>query len=482
MKSVLLFVFFISAGILCSQNRNIDSLKAELKKPHPDTLRFRILVKLMLKTEKINLGDAAAYTKPLLETGAKIGGLHWADANYYTGRIFSYQGLSDSAIARLQKSIALYKQAGQEKGLAQAYNIIASAYIDKTDLKTALGYYLQALSIKEKLGDRASISNTLGNIGNVYDNMGNNNEALVYFNRAAQIKLETHDSIGYATCINNASMIYNRLKKHGEALRTLYAAKAICDSADYLRIYAAILGNLGETYHAMQNFKMAEKYSLQCLAIHEQMGDSTEICYTYITLANSYNEEKRYAEAIRYSSKARRIAEASGWISRLYDACISLANSYYELGNYKLCADNMMRVSALYDSVYNEQNTKAINELAVKYESEKKDAELKLNSEKLLNQQLEIKRQNTLKLSFAAGLILAIAGIAFVFRSYVQKRRANDIISLQKQQVEHQRALLEEKNNEITDSIHYAKRIQTSLITSEKYIEKALERLNKGNS
>ncbi|MGZ3861743.1 MAG: PAS domain S-box protein [Bacteroidia bacterium] len=38
---------------------------------------------------------------------------------------------------------------------------------------------------------------------------------------------------------------------------------------------------------------------------------------------------------------------------------------------------------------------------------------------------------------------------------------------------------LTEKNREITDSIIYAKRIQTTLITSEKYIEKTLNRLMK---
>lgn len=40
---------------------------------------------------------------------------------------------------------------------------------------------------------------------------------------------------------------------------------------------------------------------------------------------------------------------------------------------------------------------------------------------------------------------------------------------------------LTEKNREITDSIIYAKRIQTTLITSEKYIQKTLNRLMKDN-
>jgi hypothetical protein len=43
--------------------------------------------------------------------------------------------------------------------------------------------------------------------------------------------------------------------------------------------------------------------------------------------------------------------------------------------------------------------------------------------------------------------------------------------------VEAQKATVEEKQNEILDSIHYAKRIQTALITSEFYFSKNLIRL-----
>ena len=39
--------------------------------------------------------------------------------------------------------------------------------------------------------------------------------------------------------------------------------------------------------------------------------------------------------------------------------------------------------------------------------------------------------------------------------------------------------MIEEKQKEILDSIHYAKRIQTALLTSEKYIERNLNKLTK---
>jgi hypothetical protein len=44
-----------------------------------------------------------------------------------------------------------------------------------------------------------------------------------------------------------------------------------------------------------------------------------------------------------------------------------------------------------------------------------------------------------------------------------------------------QKQEVEEKQKEILDSIHYAKRIQTALLTSEYYIEKNLKRLSNEN-
>ena len=48
---------------------------------------------------------------------------------------------------------------------------------------------------------------------------------------------------------------------------------------------------------------------------------------------------------------------------------------------------------------------------------------------------------------------------------------------MRKHLVEKQKELVEEKQKEIIDSINYASRIQRALITSERYIEKSLNRL-----
>jgi serine phosphatase RsbU (regulator of sigma subunit) len=64
------------------------------------------------------------------------------------------------------------------------------------------------------------------------------------------------------------------------------------------------------------------------------------------------------------------------------------------------------------------------------------------------------------------GIILLISSI----RSNNQRRKANRQLSQQKNEIERQKHLVDEKQKEILDSINYAKRIQTALMASDKLL------------
>lgn len=56
---------------------------------------------------------------------------------------------------------------------------------------------------------------------------------------------------------------------------------------------------------------------------------------------------------------------------------------------------------------------------------------------------------------------------AFILYAYRNKVAANKLITMQKEEVEKQKIIIEEKNKEIVDSINYAKRIQNAILTSD---------------
>src|SRR5581483_3933608 len=106
-------------------------------------------------------------------------------------------------------------------------------------------------------------------------------------------------------------------------------------------------------------------------------------------------------------------------------------------------------------------------ETVKKAEKEKKDV---IRSENLKKQKLN-------RDCFIAGFCLVFLLAIFMFRSYREKHKANIIITSKTLEAEKQKDLIEEKQKEILDSIHYAKRIQNALLPTEAGMEKNLNRL-----
>ena len=69
--------------------------------------------------------------------------------------------------------------------------------------------------------------------------------------------------------------------------------------------------------------------------------------------------------------------------------------------------------------------------------------------------------------------------LAFIFRSLRVTRKQKLFIERKNRETEHQKAIIEVKNKDIMDSIRYAKRIQQSLLPTEKYIDRNINHLKK---
>ena len=129
-----------------------------------------------------------------------------------------------------------------------------------------------------------------------------------------------------------------------------------------------------------------------------------------------------------------------------------------------------IKYDGLKDSLLNDENNKQIGEMNTKYESEKKDKELAAKDADILRSEMESGKRSLERNSFVVGFLLMSFLAFFIFRSFKQKQKLNIAITLQKE-------IVEDKQKEILDSIHYAKRIQRSLLPSEKYLKFHMERL-----
>ena len=127
----------------------------------------------------------------------------------------------------------------------------------------------------------------------------------------------------------------------------------------------------------------------------------------------------------------------------------------------------------LKDTLFNADKNKEITRKEMNYEFEKKEAAQKAEQEKQQAvAEADKKKQQVILYSVLGGLLVVILFAGFIFRALRITRK-------QKLLIEQQKKIVEDKQKEILDSIHYARRIQNAILPTEKYIDKTLKRLMK---
>ena len=188
---------------------------------------------------------------------------------------------------------------------------------------------------------------------------------------------------------------------------------------------------------------------------------------------------------------------------------IHLSNSYEGLKNYKKALEFHKLYMEANDSLFNEEKNKQIVEMESKYQAEKKQQEIEKQKILLEKKDIEVKQQEAVasrqrmqRNAFIGGFALMLILAVVVLRSYRQKKKANILLSEQKEEIgqkneelqqqkeeitvqrdeleqtneklDETNKQLELKNKDVTDSINYAKRIQTAILPPEEYVTKSL--------
>jgi len=117
-----------------------------------------------------------------------------------------------------------------------------------------------------------------------------------------------------------------------------------------------------------------------------------------------------------------------------------------------------------WDEDYSKAILEALDILAVQVEKENEVVLLEKSKE---NDRLKLSQQNTIIYAVGGLLIIILASLILVYRNLQAKKKANKTISEQKTEIE-------EVHKEITDSIAYAKRIQSAILPPAKLVKKHL--------
>ena len=462
-------IFCVINFQLTAQTHLIDSLTARVSAEKDDTAKVTTMCFLGDKLCRAGKVDKAMqYGNQALELSKKLDDKFGeAIANRVVAQCYYAQLKYVDALHSLTTGLKIAEDIKDTFGAAIFYTRMGLAYFRLANLPEALKADLASLALREKIKDSAGMCSSLINIGNVYSEQNNYTEALKYEERALKLCIRFKQRNNASACYNNMGGIEVKSKRFDSALynfnKSIEIERQIGDSAGV----AIALGNIGEIYTDLGKYDKALEYTTQGLIIKKAVGYRFYES-AYIQYSDIYNRMKQYRMAKLYADTALELSMAGGSKDRIELSYQDLARADSGLGDYKAALTNSLHAQSWRDSLVNEENTKKTVQAEMNYEFEKKQAEEKAEQDKKdAIATTEQRKQNIIIASVSLGLILVLVFSGLLLSRFRVTQR-------QKRIIEEQKSLVEEKNKDITDSIHYASRIQRALLTTDEYISKRL--------
>lgn len=403
-----LFIVHYSLFIVQAQNPEIDSLENLLQKhQEKDTIRVNLLNEIAYKLYSININRTLKYAEEAGELADKLSFTKGkAESLKNIGIIYKSQGNYSKGLEYYQKALKINEEIRNKSGISRCLNNIGVIFYEMQDYEKALEYYQKSLKIAEELKQKSSISSELNNIALIYEKQNKLDQALDYYDRCITIGEEINYAHILGWAYNGKGIVFMKQQKYGEAL----------------------------------------EFFLKGLKKRESINANKGIAQSCNSIGNLYIKTKQYEKAKEYLLRGYKIADEIDNPLNLKDAAEGLATVYEQAGQYKKSLEYFKLFKQMSDSIFNEENIKKTTGL--EYEKEKQAAELEQQRKDAVHAE-EVKQQKIVRNSFIAGFVLMLMLILVVLRSFIQKRKANRILSAQKEEIEEINAELQSMNEEV---------------------------------
>ncbi|MFL5765143.1 MAG: tetratricopeptide repeat protein [Bacteroidia bacterium] len=478
MKKLLPILFLLlSLEGFSQRGPYLDSLWKVWSDVHqPDTTRLKAMYDFAWDGFLYTQPDSSYYFSNVMLEYAKKNGLKKFEAQALNLQFSYYFGKGEITKAEIvnNQGLALRTELGDKLGMAVACTNTGILAQVQGNYPRAIDFYTQSLKYNEEIDNKSGIGTSLHNIGHVYQDQGDHLKALDYYQRSLKIREEIHELRTVAESeINMAGSLLD-LHEYEKAMHVLERAAVICREMDLKPALAAALGNMGMVYDAKGEGDKAVDYYTQSLAIQEEIGDNIGRATSLVNIGRILLHHNEDEKAIGFFRQALQISrETGGDANGIKQASQSLSEAYKKTGRYKDALAMHELYMTMWDSINGEESKKELVRQEFKYNYEKKaaaDSVREADEKKVVAAQFA--QEQTTRYALYIGLaFLMIFGI-FMFNRF-------RISQKQKAIIEQQKLLVESKQQEVMDSIHYAGRIQKSLLPNEKYIDKHLKRLQK---
>lgn len=462
-------------SLLCTSTQAQTKTLASIIENLPTELRSDFIKDQIKDLYKRDTADARKQVNMLLT--------HFKNDKNLCADVFLAKASSLFKLAKVEDALVAitlaeryYVEIKNEEGEYSCIGLMVSIYRELNRSQDITAIIIKKLQASANNSKRECV--LLQRLGLIFKDQGNIEKSLDYFDQALdkfeQIPSPTDKDIELQVSIErNLGVLYRNKNDLDKALFHLNKALALAETIHADNLKAAVLNSLGTLYRIRKEYYKAIQAYEESLKLKAELENLSGLSTTYTNLAELYLEINNFLKAEVNGIKAYEYGKLSKERMKVMNACEKLADIYEKMNRREKAFPYAKRAYQLRDSIYVASIAEQSAKLEAQFDIDKKRKEIELS--KLKNEQLEetvAARKRERNMILTGSLVLVVL-LAFAVKSYLDKRKANNLLEDKNLFIETQKQKVEEQHKEILDSITYAKRLQDAILPNENELEKA---------
>lgn len=338
-----------------------------------------------------------------------------ATSKDHIGWVFYLQEDMNSALANLEEALAIRNKITDFEGAAETHENLGYVYLFKKTYGKAREHFGQALGLRIELEQLREAAELASHMGKIASDMGDSDGALAYYNQSLDLNSSMEDVQSIAGDYTNIALVYwNQAKSN--------------------------------TFDKEELLEEALDANVSAFRIRSKIGVPIDLAETYQNFGSIYTAMGEKAKAMENLESSSKILREIGTEPGTQYIYLNISKAYEALGDFKNAYKYQLAYSKNKEVIFNKEKSTALLELTTKYDSQFAAEKQK---QKIADLEQEQAFSNKISKFLMALVALGLLLIGVLYNSYRLKKRDNNLLRAKNEEIQRQKAEIDEKNEEL---------------------------------